>query len=730
MKWMQRITALGLSALLAAGMALPALAVDPQRLEKNETVYVVLEQDGSVRSQTVSTHLHREGGFSGAVDSTILWNIENTQDGANFTQDGETLTWDTEGEDVYYKGETDRPAPIGVKITYSIDGHEAPLEELLGKSGRVTVTIELENRETATVEIDGEKREVCTPFVTVVGAMLEEGWKVEEPPHGMVKPVGNRQAVGFVCMPGVRTSLEGLLPEGVSDIDGYLLDQVAFEADVTDFTAPSIFILCATDAESLKAEGLSGLKELDGLDALQEDMDALDEGISQLLGGAAQLTAGAQALHSGTLELASGAATLVQGAAQLNLGAVSLRDGAQELRIGASNAQAGAQQLQTGAEGLSGGLYELQAGTGALVQGYGQLKSGSNTLVSGLGELQSKGTALASGAEQLSQGIGDLYAAAGPEGPLAAGAQAFGAALENAASAGAGAFSLPGPEQFVPADPTLAADPNYQALLSAYQQAHGTAQGLANALGELSGSYTQVAAGVQQVSGGIQALQATVCGDSGLTAGIAAYTQGVAAASAGATQLDAGLEQLGNQLPALTGGVSQLVDGSNQLSSGAQALSQGNAALADGAQRLAQGSEDLVSGTQQFQQGIGALQAGVQSLVSGSGQVAEGAGSLQNGLEQYNSQGISKLTGSLDRQETAALKACLEALDDQKGAYGCFGGTPDGAATSTRFIMKTAQAAEHPASAEEDSTESQPQEESLWDKFLGLFRPEKAEDEN
>lgn len=720
MKWMKRITALGLSALLAVHVSLPAFAADG--MEKTETVYVVLEQDGNVRSQTVSTHLHQEGGLSGSADSTTLTDIENTQDSAGFTQNGEALTWHTEAEDVYYKGETDRPAPIGVKITYSLDGRQVSLDELLGKSGRVGVTVELENRETATTEINGETRQVCTPFITVVGAILEEGWTVEEAPHGVVKSLGSRQAVGFVCMPGVRSSLEGLLPEDLSDIDSYLLDQVTFEADVTDIAAPSIFVLCATDAETLKEEGLFEQQELDGLEALQEDMDALDEGMEQLLDGADQLAEGAQALYSGTQELASGASALVQGAAQLNLGAVSLRGGAQELSAGASSAQSGAQQLQTGADELSGGLHNLQAGAKELSRGYSQLKSGSETLVSGLGELQTKSALLTSGAEQLVQGMAALSSAAGPEGQLLAGTEAFGSALEAAAQEASGAFSLPDPEQFASVDPALAADPSYQALLSAYQHAYGTSQGLANALGELNGRYAQVADGVRQVSGGIQSLQEALGGENGLATGIAAYTQGVAAANTGASQLDAGLKQLGDQLPALTGGVSQLADGSDRLSSGARALSQGNAALADGAQRLAQGSEALVTGTQQLQQGIGALQAGAQSLEAGSGQVADGTNRLQEGLEEYNSQGISKLTGSLNGKEATDLKACLEELENRREAYGCFGGTPDGAAVSTRFIMKTVQEAEPPASSEEESAENQPQEESLWDKFLDLFR--------
>ena len=288
---------MGLSALIIAACSLPALAAG-DITEKEETVYVVLEPDGSVRSQTVSAHLHNESGLSGVADRSTLTDIENTHDTTAFTQEGEELHWDTDGTDVYYKGSTSRKAPVSAEITYELDGSEITPEELAGKSGRVKLTVKLVNNETGTIQADGKARPVCTPFVTMVAAVLGEGWTEVSAEHGKITGAGSTQAVGFVCLPGVRECLEGIGSDKLTELEDHLLDQVSIEGSVTDFALPDILIACATDAETLRENGFSGLDKLEGLD---DDMDSLRDGMDELLDGADRLAEGAAALESGAV---------------------------------------------------------------------------------------------------------------------------------------------------------------------------------------------------------------------------------------------------------------------------------------------------------------------------------------------------------------------------------------------------------------------------------------------
>lgn len=712
MKIWKRALSVGLSALMVAGCALPALAAE-DIAEKSETVYVVLEPDGSVRSQTVSVHLHNESGLSGVTDRSVLTGIENTHDTTAFTQEGEKLRWDTDGTDVYYKGETVRKAPVSAEITYELDGAEIVPEALAGKSGRVKLTVKLVNNETGTVQIDGKPQPVCTPFVTMVAAVLGDGWTGVSAEHGKITGAGSTQAVGFVCLPGVRECLEGIGSEKLEGLEDRLLDEVSIEGSVTDFTLPDILIACATDTEALREEGFSGLDELDG------GMDSLREGMDELLDGASSLAAGAAALESGAAALLTGVHTLSDGAQRLMDGTAQLQTGARKLSSGAAEARDGAAALQTGADSLAAGLYNLQSGTGALYDGYIQLKDGADNLAAGLNTLQGKGQALADGIGQITTAVGQLYEGAGP---VMLGAQAFGGSLAIAASSGAeAAASLPDPGVFAP-DEAHAADPVYQQLLAAYTGAYSAATGMAGGMAELDDSYSQVLGGLEQMSAGIESLHNGVNGSEGLAAGIAAYTQGVADAASGAARLQSGLGQLGAQLPALTGGVDQLIAGSNQLSAGAGSLSQGNAALADGAAQLAQGTDDLAAGTAQLLDGIQALADGAASLHDGTVELSDGASALREGLGRFDSEGISRLTGAVDAEKLPALRAVAKAMRGRMEDYGSFAGAPEGAEVTTKFVMKTAGQVQEDIPAHKDTAWDDAQEpESFWQRVTALF---------
>lgn len=348
MKTMKRIAAGVLAAAILGSAATPVLAAAAP--EKEETVYVVMNPDGSVKSQTVSEHLHSDGGLAGLADRSSLQNIVNTQGDAAFTREGDTLVWDTDETDVYYKGETDSRPPVTADIRYLLDGKLMTAEELAGKSGRLTVTVTLTNHETGTADINGTARPVCTPFVTVVGAVLNESFCNVTAEHGVVQGDGGTQIVGFVCLPGVRASVAGLLPEQASSMMDYLLDTVSFEADVTEFQAPSIMVACAADTEQLKDSSILG--DLDGLDNLQGDLDKLTDAMEQLRGGAAQL----------------------------NDGAIRLDDGAAQLRDGIGQADAGANQLKTGLSALNAGLSQLSGGLGQITANSDMLNSGVQQL--------------------------------------------------------------------------------------------------------------------------------------------------------------------------------------------------------------------------------------------------------------------------------------------------------------------------------------------------------------
>ena len=345
MKKSLRFASAALALTLAAGCAMPAFAAGKSSFSKSETVYAVMNGDGSIKSTTVSEHLYSASGLANVTDKTTLTDIQNTESDAEFTQNGEELVWNTNDTDVYYKGNTDKALPIDVKVTYALDGQEAALEDIIGKSGHLTVTVNLKNNETDTVNVNGKDRTIVTPLITAVGVILGGDASNVTAEHGMIESAAKSSVAAFVTRPGVKDSLSGLLPDEVDSIEDYLQDTVTVEADVEDFTCPQVMVACATSTAAL---GTSNVFDLSSINDLTDGINQLNDAMSQLMDGASQLVDGTSQLAGGVLALLDGANTLNNGAAALNDGLGQLTNGLDTLSANNAALNAGAQQVADG----------------------------------------------------------------------------------------------------------------------------------------------------------------------------------------------------------------------------------------------------------------------------------------------------------------------------------------------------------------------------------------------
>ena len=345
MKKSLRFASAALAVALAASCAAPAFAAGSSSFTKSETVYAVMNDDGSISSTTVSEHVYSASGLSNVTDKSSLTNIQNTESDAAFTQNGEDITWNTDDTDVYYKGDTDRSLPISAKITYAMDGQEAALEDLIGKSGHLTVTIALTNSETDTITVNGAERTIVTPLITAVGVIFGEDASNVTAEHGIIESAAKSSVAAFVTLPGVKDSLSGLLPDEVDSIEDYLQDTITVEADVTELTCPQVMMACATSTAAL---GTDNVFDLSSLNDLTDGINQLNDAMSQLLDGASQLEDGTSQLASGVLALLDGANTLNNGAAALDDGLGQLTNGLDTLSANNSALNSGAQQVADG----------------------------------------------------------------------------------------------------------------------------------------------------------------------------------------------------------------------------------------------------------------------------------------------------------------------------------------------------------------------------------------------
>ena len=364
----------GLTASLAVGMSVmmgvaPVLA--DSTVSKEESVYVNADANGNKESVTVSTWLKNSGDVSGTVkDKSNLKDIKNVKGDETYTGSGDSMTWNTDGKDIYYQGTSDQELPVDVKLTYYLNGTETKPENLKGKSGHLRIKVEYTNKEKKTVTVDGKQEEVYTPFVMMTGMIMDnDNFSNVTIDNGKVISDGNRSIVIGFGMPGMKDSLDlASIGDGDKDID--IPESLQIEADVTDFTMTSTYTVAMSDL----------LDELDTDDIT--DVDELKDKLNDL--------------EDAALELVDGSNTLEDGAKTLSDGVDSYTKGADELNS--------AIQKYLGQNGqLSGSVTEYVNGVNKVVKGVKDYTDGTDTLADGV-------TAYIKGEKQLSDGAAQLSA--------------------------------------------------------------------------------------------------------------------------------------------------------------------------------------------------------------------------------------------------------------------------------------------------------------------------------
>ena len=366
--------AVGMSVMMGAVPVYAAGSTDTQDVYKEETVYVNADATGNSDEVTVSDWLKNSGSVSGNLtDESILIEIKNVKGDETFTENGDQLTWNTAGEDIYYQGTTDKELPVSVKLTYFLDGKEVKPDELKGKSGHLKIQVQYTNNEKKTVTVDGKEEEVYTPFVMMTGMILpNETFSNVTIDNGKVISDGSRNIVVGFGMPGLKDSLD-LDEETTKEAEDKgvtIPENFEMEADVTDFTMSSTFTVALTDL----------LDDMDMDNII--DVDSLKDSLNEL--------------EDAALELVSGSGTLADGAS-------TLADGVSSYTAGADELNAGIQKYRGSNGELNGSVTEYVNGVGKVVKGVKDYTSGTNALANGVTSYVVGEQKIAAGAAQLSQ---------------------------------------------------------------------------------------------------------------------------------------------------------------------------------------------------------------------------------------------------------------------------------------------------------------------------------------
>ncbi|WP_270498437.1 hypothetical protein [Holdemanella porci] len=341
-----------LSAVMAGSMmpvTVFAQSNDENPTEKTETVYSVLNSDGSISNTIVSSWLHDEDGINNIKETLNLTDVKNIKSNEKPSKDGNTYTWNAKGNDVYYEGTATKQLPVSVKIRYELDGQEMSAKDMEGKSGHLKLMISFTNNYSEVKNINGKSIVIHPSYLA--GGMLNmstgkfSNVKCES---GKIVNDGTNEMLAFANIPGLNETLKSAGLDKVNNQLG-ISDDVTVEADVNDFDLGSIMVGMTNEIDLASELGEIG------------SVSELTDGVNQLIEADNQLIDGSKQLYDGTTQLKEGIAPLSSAYPQIETltnAFDQLHDGTTKLSTGLNQYTAGVDQLAI----VSQNLYSIQTG--------------------------------------------------------------------------------------------------------------------------------------------------------------------------------------------------------------------------------------------------------------------------------------------------------------------------------------------------------------------------------
>lgn len=709
-----------------------------QKISKDETVYVLTGADGSVKKIIVSDWLKNELGSASVADKSDLSDIENVKGDESYTINGDNMTvWDAQGNDIYYQGNIQKELPVGLSVRYYLDGKSVSPEELKGKSGKVTIRFDYENRQYETVQINGVNQRIYVPFAMLTGMILDnDTFQNVQITNGKLVNDGDRTMVVGLAFPGLQENLN------LSRDDLSIPDSVEITADVTNFSLGMTVTLACNDLFSQLGDvDLTSLDSTSALDQLTGAMDQLLSGSSALYEGLSTLLDKSGELVSGVEELAQGAAAIKSGADSVDDGAAQLKAGLADLSSGLNTLSANSEALNSGAKQVFNSLLETTATQirakdlsvpDLTIENYAEEL---NALIKSLDETTVYETALKQVTdaveaqrpvitqkvtEAVRQQVETKVAAAVRQQVTE---EVTAAVQQQVTATVTDTVQQQVAEQVIQAAANMS-KADYDAAVAAGIIPQQTQDAVNAAIQAQMGSeavQSKIAENVsaQMASEAVQskitenidtqisseAVQATITENTDAQM----QTEAIQATIQQQTELQVqkaisenmASDAVQSQLKKASEGAQTLIalkaslDDYNTFylglltyTGGVDDAAAGANALYAGADQLKDGTAQLRAGAAQLYNGVLQLQDGTPALVSGVTQLKDGAMQLSEGLQQFNRDGIQKLVNLL-QNDVGDLSARVQATIDVSKDYRNFAGISDDAEGQVKFIYRT-----------------------------------------
>ena len=643
---------------------LVSFKVSDKEIGKDESVYLLSDANGSVYKTIVSDHLANADGAATIEDQSNLSDIKNVKGDEEFKQDGDKLTWQADGSDIYYQGTTDEEAPVSQKVTYYLDGKEIAPADLAGKSGKVTIHFDYTNNSSYKENVNGKDVEVKVPFAAVTAMVLDDNFTNVEVTNGKVQSNGDSNIVIGYALPGIKDSLGVEDSDFIDDLD--LPEYFEVSADVENFKLSTAMTLVA-NAGSMVSMSTGDSSSLDDM------INDLTDATTQLKNGSSDLADGLDTLQSSLADYASGMSELYSKSGDLGKGVDTLNSSAKSISSGLKTLDKALNTKMSDKEKTAAS----KTASAAVDKEFknGKTEEVAKQIYSALRYTQSEDGSVADGALYTSLYDGAfssqaattvynevvrqvlLQAAGQPADSKLTADQVASAIITNFAKAAQAG------DQTYAAIYAIGKDMSSAQLAELLYAKSGAKDTLFNKTQDMIKQTITAGRNNEQISGAVESSLQTLANQ---LAGACKEVASQAASQAAITGAESAKSTIAQQIEAVQSNGYSLV-------SGAAALSKGTQTLADQVPTLTAG--------------ITALNDATTKIVEGVDKLDDGSHDLADGMVEFDEKGISKIVNSYNgdiKPLTDKLQAMLDAGED----YQTFTSIADGVNGSVKFIYK------------------------------------------
>jgi len=414
--------------------------VPEKGVEKNETVYVILNYDGSIEDERVVNWVHGTSKEDYWTDYGDYLTISNMLSEEIPKIEGDKVIWSMSSlqkGDLYYQGTTDKKLSVDISITYLLDGKEINGEELVGKSGilKIVFRIEnklIENKPIKYIDYEGNPEEYYEEYYTPILVQIslkanlnifsdivaEDGTKVV---------IGEEMNISFGSYPYPEDEFIVEMKGENIELDPINITIIPKEIPFPDLGDSEEGLIEMIDGLNEMENGVSEI--IEGLDEMIREADSFENGSMDLVGAISEINHGAYSLKNNSSEIDKGFSGLLSGIKELQKESVDLVSGLVEIDQGLAGiltyhtdlvaiaqglvssdpSNPTYQQLLAIAQGEQVALTSISAGLNQLTEGISFLPDGINQLYDGQKKLSDGWNDYSNGLSELYDGTQQLY---------------------------------------------------------------------------------------------------------------------------------------------------------------------------------------------------------------------------------------------------------------------------------------------------------------------------------